>query len=227
MPDTTRFFDAVSRGDAPSVEKLIIDDPQLLNARDEQGVGPILKALYHRHQEVADAILRQNPTLDVFEAAALGRRDRLEEVLSGDAAIVNACSPDGFTPIALAAYFGREEAARFLIDRGADVNAVSRNGAALTALHAAAACGSATIAKLLLQAGADPNAKQQGGWTALHSAAKHGNRQLVDALTEFSADQSVAADGGETPAELARQAGHHDIAQRLSGDSQRAPEQRD
>ncbi len=216
MSATQRLFDAITAGDVAAVEQLIAKDPDLAKARDERGVSPVLVALYHRQPGAADAILRQNPTLDVFEAAALGDTDRLGNLLSGDAGLASAYSPDGFMPIGLAAFFGRQDAVRLLIERGADVNAVSRNGAGLTALHSAAACGSASIARHLLQAGADPNARQQGGWTALHSAARHGNRELLDVLLDFNADATVASDDDKTPADLAREAGHNDVAARLT-----------
>ena len=55
-----------------------------------------MQALYERRTADVDAILATNPELDVFEAAALGRSDRVEELVSADPSLANAWSVDGF-----------------------------------------------------------------------------------------------------------------------------------
>src|SRR5688572_7256848 len=70
---------------------------------------------------------------------------------------VNEPGGDGTTALHWAAYNGAAETARLLIDAGADVGALTRNGA-LTPLMLAATNGSAPVVELLLAARADPNA---------------------------------------------------------------------
>ena len=85
---------------------------------------------------------RRGPKLDVFEAAALRRLDPLERLLKRSPKRATAFSKDGFTALHLAAYFGRPEAARLLLERGADVHARSGNSRLPTVkspLHSAAA----------------------------------------------------------------------------------------
>jgi hypothetical protein len=110
------------------------------------------------------AIRAADPPLDEFDAAAFGALDRL-----GDP---QAWSGDVFTPLHLAAFFGQPEVARLLIERGADVAAVSRNELAVAPLQSAVAAGEREIAHLLLDAGAPPDernfaAAEQNGDTAM------------------------------------------------------------
>jgi ankyrin repeat protein len=83
-----------------------------------------------------------------------------------------------------AALFGRQaEAARLLIESGADVTA-ARGGAGW----------------------------KRAGWTALHYAAGMGFDSLVLPLLERGADLSRRDEEGKTPLEVAIDANHHDIA---------------
>jgi ankyrin repeat protein len=113
-----------------------------------------MQALYDGDAEKARALLPPDDELDIFHAAAFGRIERLRELLDD----ANAFSEDGFTPLHLAAYAEQAEAARLLIDAGADVNAFSTAPIAqVTPLGTAAFVGSAPLARLLLDAGSDPD----------------------------------------------------------------------
>ena len=135
----------------------------------------------------SNALLAADPVLDVFDSAALGRVDRLTEIVDADPSQANAWSADGFTPVGLAAFFGQPEAVRFLIGRGADVHAVARNPMRVQPLHAATAARIVESVRLILEAGADPNAEQQEGWTALMAARRHGDDEIVDLLLAHGA----------------------------------------
>src|SRR5919202_3558248 len=103
-------------------------------------MSELLQALYTGNRARADEILATNPDLDVFEAAATGRADRLRELLDEYPSRANAFGDDGFHPLGLACFFGHVDAARLLLERGAEVNTLSRNERIQTAaIHAAAA----------------------------------------------------------------------------------------
>lgn len=72
------------------------------------------------------------------------------------------------------------EIARALIDKGANVNAVSETG--VTALILAASHNNAPIVGLLAQAGADPSVKTKDGKTAGDLARQNGNDAVVSLL---------------------------------------------
>src|SRR3954471_15549064 len=86
----------------------------------------VLQAIYRGDREEAERLALEKE-LDVFEAAALGRTDRVRELLDGDPSLGNAYGGGGFHPVGLAGFFGHAETARLLYERGADANQLARN----------------------------------------------------------------------------------------------------
>jgi ankyrin repeat protein len=198
------IFDTISAGDEDGLRELLEARPEVAGERDADGLSPVLHALYTGHGELVEVLLAANPPLDVFDAAAVGRVRGLEELLDGEPELASAWSPDGFTALHYAAFFGQEEAARVLVERGADTGLVARHATIhVTPLHSAASGGHGEIVQLLLEHGADPNAAQDGGFTPLHSAAANDDRASVEALLAAGADPALANDEGRTPADLA------------------------
>ena len=197
-------FELIDAGDEDALRDELDLHPDLAGTRNAEGLSPVLYALYNGKADLVEPLLDANPPLDVFDAAAVGRTHGLDELLDGDSELVTSWSPDGFTALHLAAFFGQEEAAKILLERGAEVNLVARNATIhVTPLHSAAAGSHPGIVKLLLEHGADPNAAQDGGYTPLHSAAQNDDRESAEALLEAGADPSLAKDDGKTPADLA------------------------
>jgi uncharacterized protein len=153
-------------------------------------------------QRVA-ALVEADPALAIFAASILGETQQLEELLTANRSLVSALSSDGWTPLHLAAFFGRKEAAQALLNKGAEVNARSTNPMQNMPLHAAAAGRHTELAKLLLSRGATANARQHGGWTPLHAAAQHGDMEMAQALLDGGADVRSRADNSQTPLDIA------------------------
>src|SRR6266487_10925 len=146
----------------------------------------LLEALHSGKDERVAELLAQNPELNVFEASALGRARRLQELLADDPARANAYGDDGFQPLALACFYGHVEAATVLLEAGADPNTLGRNQYIETnALHAAVASENKgpevryELAELLLDRGADPNIRQgTNEFRAIDAARQNGNGRL-------------------------------------------------
>jgi uncharacterized protein len=149
------LFSAVAAGDEDAVREILEARPELAGERNADGLSPVLVALYNAKSGLVDPILDANPFLDVFDAAAVGRTRGLEELLEAEPHLAQSWSPDGFTPLHLAAFFGQEDAAQLLLDRGADPRVVSRHREIKVApVQSAAAGGHDAIVRLLLERGA-------------------------------------------------------------------------
>jgi ankyrin repeat protein len=215
MATAADLVEAVNAGDAERVRAILVDDAFLVASRDAAGVSVLMLARYRFDRDVTDALLAADPELEVFEAAALGYVDRLRERLLDDPGAAAAFAPDGFTALHFAAFFGKPEAAKLLLEQGASVDAYTRNPFANQPLHAAAAGRHIEVCRILLAAGADVNATQHGGFTPLHEAAQHGDAEMTELFLSAGADPTITTDAGETAVDLATTAGHADLANRL------------
>lgn len=162
-----------------------------------------LHALYAGDEERARSLLPPDAELSVFDAAAFGRVDRLRALLVEDPSRAHARAEDGFTALHLAVFGRQAEAARVLLEHGADVETLSTGPIAqVRPLGTAAFVRSAQLARVLLDAGADPNGRAGDGSTPLHTAAANGDLRLVDLLLERGADPALANDDGRLPRDL-------------------------
>jgi ankyrin repeat protein len=218
MPTAADLIDAIDGDDAERLEAILAESPALAAARDDEDVSAVLHALYHGRPLLARLVAAALPQLDIFEAAALGRADRVRELLAVDPGLARARSADGFTALHLPAFFGgtgTAEAARRLIAAGADVSTRSDNSFWVLPLHSASSGGHAEIVELLLEAGAEPDARQRHGWTPLQAAAQNGDARSLEALLAAGADPTLRNDDGLSAADLAGAGGHDELVARL------------
>ena len=202
--DRTAFFDAIRAGDTARVDEMLKADPELMGARTETGESAVLLAVYSGREDVAKALIKRRPAVDIFEASAAGLLERVKQLIDKDDALLRTRSHDGWTPLHLAAFFGREDVADYLLEKGADVKAISANALQNTPLHAAMAGRHGHIAHRLLEHGADVNARQAGGYTVIHSAAQNGDTASIRLLVQQGADVNARTDKGETALAFAR-----------------------
>ena len=92
-----------------------------INLKSEWGPGGfgILEGEWTPEQ--VDALVSRGAVVDVFGAAHHGRFDRLKELVEHDSSLVHARGGDGKTPLHWASTV---EIARYLIERGADIDAI-------------------------------------------------------------------------------------------------------
>lgn len=209
-------FELVRKDDTAALKAALAADPAVARRSNEAGASLLSFAVYHGRREAAEAIRATLPELTPHEAIIVGDADALRSAIDGgwDA---NALAPDGFTALALAAFFGHEALFELLVPLTRDLNQRAKNGQQVAAIHAASAVGNRAIVERLLRAGADPDNRQQGGFTALHAAAQHGDALMAGLLLLGGADAEARTDAGQTAADLARAKGHDWLAKRLAG----------
>jgi len=215
MRATQGIIEAIKTGDVARVNEMLDADPALASSRNENGVSAVLLATYYGRSEIAEALLKRGATLDIFEAAAVGRTERIEEILKESPELVNEYADDGFTPLGLASFFCHARAARLLIERGADANAASKNTQRVAPLHSAVSRRQTIIAEGPFAPGACVNARQQSGVTPLHQAAHNGQAEMVRLLLAHGADPHAAMDDGQTPLSMALETGDGEVIELL------------
>lgn len=109
-----------------------------------------------------------------------------------------------------AAEAGRLEAAKLLLDRGADINARNLNGQ--TALMHASFNGYPEMVQLLLEKGADVNATAESGATAWDHASSVGQVRIVEILEAYGAiSRTVREERWQLNRQLLKAAGNGDL----------------
>jgi ankyrin repeat protein len=145
---------------AGSIETLrfLISAGANLNASTPVNETPLMLAAYFRDEG--------NATPDRHDAA-------VRMLVDAGASLENV--PYNYTPLAYAAYNNRQRALRFLIERGAriDADASERLTYVNTPLMMAAMQGHRDVVRMLLLAGADPLIRVRGGHTAREFALKY------------------------------------------------------
>jgi ankyrin repeat protein len=165
------IFELIDADDAEAVRQLLSRDPAAAEARDEQGLSPIVHAAYRGHADVATTL----PALDGWDRIGLGGSEGLPAP--------DAWSADGFTPLHLAAFAHNAEAATRLLEAGADPNVLARaTFARVTPLGTCAFAGATEVARILLEHGADASIAEEEGTTPLDVARANGHEDLVELL---------------------------------------------
>ena len=173
------------------IAKGLIEGDADVNAKDDNGFTPLdatqndPESEKEAKLEIAELLrekggrsgnVMQAPAIDIWTAAGQGNIDAIEQH-SAAGTDLNAKEPGGgSSPLFVASLFGQTEAARLLIEKGADLTIKNNHGS--TALHVAAFFGHPETVKLLLEKGADVTAKNNNGETPLDTVAGDWNEEL-------------------------------------------------
>ena len=145
--------------------------------------------------------------------------ERLRELAQSSPDAVNVHDIGGHTPLFQAIVNRNVEAAKWLIENGADVNAMTNTG-----INPLKECiqtfddsdEGVELVKRMLAAGADPGTHVKDGvavhgFTALHYAAGTGSAEVARLLLEAGADPYALNRLGKTPLERAQEEKHTEV----------------
>ncbi|KAL7833987.1 hypothetical protein AOLI_G00289470 [Acnodon oligacanthus] len=198
---------AAKQDSATVVEVLCSQMCAGINEVNVTGETPLHIACRMGKVETAKALMGGGACCDIIGAsgypihAAMKYSERgcAEAILAAHPAQLQAEDPVyGGTPLHWAK---TAEMSRLLLDRGCNVNYLSKTGE--SPLHILTKRGRFEAAMTLLTHGADPNIKGEDGNTALHLAMKLDHMDLIKALIVFGADVEIHNDLGETPGLIA------------------------
>ena len=171
----TSIFELIDAGDAAGVRELAARDPAAAAAHDDQGLSALMRAVY-RGGDVFAAVREADPPLGPFDRIVVGESDGLPGP--------DEWTPDGFTGLHLAAFVHNAEAARTLLDAGADPNALATAPfARVTPLGTCAFTNAVEVARVLLEHGADPTIAEEGGVPPAEAARQNGYDELAELLS--------------------------------------------
>ncbi|CAN8015892.1 unnamed protein product, partial [Ixodes persulcatus] len=144
-----RLLRAAEKNDVAKLNRMLSEDPSLVQAADSDGYTALHRACYANHPNAARALL----------AAGASPRAR---------------TADGWEPLHCACKWGALECAMALLQHDADPNSPSEGG--LTPVHLAASQPSsrALLETLLWNPFADVRARSRAGDTPKDLAARHG-----------------------------------------------------
>lgn len=178
------IHDAAQTGAVGKAVHILDADPSQVRVRNELGWTPLQWAVAYGQVSVAQALL----------ARGADSKDRLGH---GQATLLH-----------LAVIHHQKTMVTFLLDGGADPNAIDRYGE--TPLHSAAFWGDLDIADLLLSHGAKADVRSKAGWTPLHTAARFGRSDVIRLLLDKGADVDARDALGKTPLHRAAEGGDRD-----------------
>jgi len=185
---TERLFIAAEGGDLEMLKKAIKDGADLekvdigskhnaLNLSAIRGNVACAKALLEAGAKVTRAAGKNTP---LHLACRLGNLPVAKVLLEADPSQLKAKASNDWTPLHTAAYNEHAEVVRFLVNKGARVDARTKRG--FNAFHLAAMVNNETCLTALIEGGINVNATTPQGATAAHIAASWGHLESLQVI---------------------------------------------
>lgn len=214
-------LDTAARNRATTLVEILMDAGADANSPDADGFFPLLHAINRNHVPTVEMLAKKGANLELKTKQGItplswaigdGKYFAAKALIDVGADVNSRSGYEDVTPLMVVATQlaaktrsgnlaqGPQplDLARALIDKGADVKRLSKDG--VTALMIAAGHNNAPIIGLLVGAGADPNAKNAHGQTALDIATSAGFDAAVGALKFLSKTSGAAVKAAPMPA---------------------------
>ena len=197
--------------------RLLLEHSVDVDARNEDSWTSLHFAAFQGRTEVARVLLEHgaNATLETkmgetaLHKASRGEYESQEQgvstarVLLEHGVDVNAQEKnDSWTPLHWAAFKGRLELTRVLLDHGANAKLETKEGETVLHIVSRGEFDSKEhgvgISRLLLEHGVDVNARRKDSWTSLHRVALKGRVEVAQVLLDHGANAKLETKTGET-----------------------------
>lgn len=139
-------------------------------------------------------------TSDIFNVARTGSVSDARILLGSDPKLVNAANAEGYSPLILACYRANNEVAKYFLENGANIDALSGMG---TALMASVVKGNEEMVRYLLEKKANPNLSDPNGTTALLYAVMFKKHNLASLLMKAGANPDHKDNRGQSAIDYA------------------------
>lgn len=196
----------LSTGDLNELRQAIKSNPEIVSQVFENGMTPIAVVMRRRNIDRIEVVLSASPELSARELAGLGRLEALQDLVRGNADLLDQADIDGATPLSMAIRHGQLRCADFLLEKGADPEG-NANPGSYTPLAIAVMTGNSDAVRLLVERGANVNAMTERGQTILHLACNASFSpnssavEIVEFLLKNKTDKKAVDDIGETAIE--------------------------
>ncbi|CAN6237356.1 unnamed protein product [Urochloa humidicola] len=193
-----------------SSEIEVVDDTETVSTAPATADGARPAVAAGAGQEGDEEALKD----DVYTGAAYGDLEKLHRLVERVGRSVTEPDALGYHALQWAALNNRIAAAQYILEHGADVNAIDHTGQ--TALHWSAVRGHIQVAELLLKEGAKVDAADLYGYQTTHVAAQYGQTAfLCHIVAKWNADHDVPDNDGRSPIHWAAYKGFADTIRLL------------
>jgi ankyrin repeat protein len=195
---------------------------RVLALRDDEGEAALNVAARSQHLHLVKLFCEHGADLNtvdidgrpaLYSAVALHDHTLLEYLLSRDTINVSVVFRDGHTPLHAAAERGYFTAVKLLVQRGADITAVSHEGVSI--MFSAACGGSVEMIQYFMSLGLSLSVKLKAGQSVLVGAAQDGRTAAAQFLIEQGVSATALDSTGYTPLLYAAMWGHADTLKLL------------
>lgn len=150
------------------------------------------------------------PGQKALEAAEKGKLFKLVQLVHERPSVVHYKDTDGYTPLHRAAYNDKLDCVKFLVRKGADINAKTNDF--WTPLHCAAKWNNVNTVEFLLRSKANVNAKSSSNNTPLHLVCSNGRYTDTCSIIQIllyhpNCDWSIVNDSHDTAFDIAKRSG--------------------
>jgi ankyrin repeat protein len=216
------IFDAIENKNYKEIEAIVTQNIEI-DQPNSDGITPLWKATLAK-DTVAMKILLDNkanpnaPTkggaTPIFIPTNNGNLDLIKILIRYGADVNYSNNEYKLTPLRNAARNGYLEVVRFLVEKGAIIDARAADNA--TALIASCGRGHIECVRFLIQNGANINVKDKDGDTPLINACANGRFEVVKLLMEKGADKNITDNKGLSAKDIASKYGFPKIAEFLN-----------